>query len=103
MTLKTVYGLKATGRVLYKKYARTGDIKHDYEWLKSRTIHVRGLLKNDVDGRILESVLNEQLKSHNGKVLGIIVVPDYNKLTELEEKRKDFEDLSQLLGVQEPT
>ena len=103
ITLKTVYGLKAMGRILYKKHIRTRDIKHDYEWLKSRTIHVRGLLKNDVDGRILESVLNEQLEHYESKVLGIIVVPDYNKLTELEEKRKDLEDLSQLLGVQEPT
>jgi len=88
---------------VYKKYNRSNQAKHDYEWLKSRTIHVRGLLKNDINGVYLENTLNEHLQNTESKILGIIVVPDYKKLTELEEKRKDIEDLSQLLGVQEPT
>lgn len=102
-TIKTVFGLKTQGRKVYKKYSRSGLMKHDYEWLKSRTIHVRGLLKNDVTGSLLENTLNEHLDDTDSKILGIVVVPDYKKLTELEERRKDLEDLSQLLGVKEPT
>jgi hypothetical protein len=101
--LKTVFGLKNQGRKLYKKYSRSGLLKHDFEWLKSRTIHVRGLLKNDVNGVLLENVLNEHLQNTESKILGIIIVPDYKKLVELEEKRKDYEDLSHLLGVKAPT
>ena len=97
-TLKTVYNLKTHARMVYKKY-----VKHDYEWLKSRTIHVKGMLKNDVTGALLENMLNEHLQDTESKILTIWVVPDYRKLTELEEKRKDLEDLSHLLGIKEPT
>lgn len=97
--LRTIFNLKS----LYTKYSRSGYIKHDHEWLKSRTIHVRGLLKNDINGVLLEKLLNEHLDDTDSKILGIIVVPDYKKLTELEEQRKEYEDLSQLLGVKEPT
>ena len=101
-TMHTVYKLKNLGRRLYNKYNRSGLMKHDFEWLKSRTIHVRGLLKNDVDGVLLENVLSKHLKNTDSKILGTIVVPDYKKLTELEEYRKDYEDLSHLLGVKAP-
>ena len=97
LTLRTVFKLKTQARLVYKKY-----VKHDYEWLKSRTVHVKGLLKNDITGAILENMLNDHLQDTESKILAIWVVPDYRKLTQLEEKRKDLEDLSQLLGVKEP-
>jgi len=102
-TLRTIFGLKTDARLYYKKYARSGSHKHDFEWLKSRTIHVRGLLKNDITGEFLEKTLDNVLQNTDSKILSIVVIPDYKKLTELEEKRKDWEDLSQLLGVREPT
>jgi hypothetical protein len=98
LTLRTIFNLKTFARNVYKKYE-----KHDYEWLKSRTIHVKGLLKNDITGALLENMLNDNLSDTESKILAICVVPDYRKLTILEEKRKDLEDLSQLLGVKEPT
>lgn len=97
-TLNTVYELKTQARKVYKRY-----VKHDYEWLKSRTIHVKGLLKNDITGAMLENMLNDHLQDTESKILAICVVPDYRKLTQLEQKRKDVEDLSHLLGVKEPT
>ncbi|CAI2385080.1 unnamed protein product [Moneuplotes crassus] len=89
-TLNTVYELKTQARRVYKRY-----VKHDYEWLKSRTIHVKGILKNDITGAMLENMLNDHLQDTE--------IPDYQKLTRLEQKRKELEDLSQLLGVKEPT
>lgn len=98
LTLRTIFNLKTQARKVYKKYE-----KHDYEWLKSRTIHVKGLLKNDITGALLENMLNDHLSDTESKILAICVVPDYRRLTKLEEKRKDLEDLSQLLGIKEPT
>ena len=65
-TLKVVYNLKTHARMVYKKY-----VKHDYEWLKSRTIHVKGMLKNDVTGALLENMLNEHLQDTESKILTI--------------------------------
>ena len=58
-------------------YSRSGEFQHDYEWLRSRTIHVRGLLKNDITGAFLENMLNEHLLDTESKILAILVVPDF--------------------------
>ena len=66
LTLRTVFKLKTQARLVYKKY-----VKHDYEWLKSRTVHVKGLLKNDITGAILENMLNDHLQDTESKILAI--------------------------------
>lgn len=76
-TLKIIFSLKTKGREMYKKYSRSGEFQHDYEWLRSRTIHVRGLLKNDITGAFLENMLNEHLHDTESKILSILVVPDF--------------------------
>ena len=38
----------------------------DIEWLKQRTIHVRGLPKHDKGGKILEETINKHLVHSSG-------------------------------------
>jgi hypothetical protein len=68
----------------------------------ARTIHIRGLLPQDRRDDMLIDVMNADLRESNGKVLGVIMVPDFQKHFELEMKKKEIEDLASLLHIQEP-
>ena len=67
--------------------------KKDYEWLKARTLHVRGLLPKDRRGDMLKNELNIMLNPIGGRVLDVIVVPDFQRLFDLEIEKKDLDDL----------
>jgi hypothetical protein len=49
----------------------------DYEWLKARTLHVRGLLPKDRRGDMLKNEMNLMLEPIQGKVLDVVVIPDF--------------------------
>eukprot|EP00742_Colponemidia_sp_Colp-10_P008534 GILJ01009248.1.p1 GENE.GILJ01009248.1~~GILJ01009248.1.p1 ORF type:complete len:943 (-),score=102.35 GILJ01009248.1:123-2888(-) len=55
--------------------------------LKKQTLHVRGMLQNDFAGAILYSQLNAR---YGGGVLAVVMVPDLNRLTQLEIKKRDY-------------
>ena len=59
----------------------------DHEWLKARTIHVKGLLPDDRAGNQLKLVLERVLaQSDNGQVLAVLLVPDFVKQLSYESK-----------------
>jgi hypothetical protein len=47
---------------------------------------VRGLAPNDRKGESLIRKLNKELEAIGGKALGIINIPDFSKILELENK-----------------
>jgi hypothetical protein len=49
----------------------------DFEWLKARTLHIRGLVAKDRRGDMLRNELNMMLQQVNGKVLDVVVIPDF--------------------------
>eukprot|EP00357_Protocruzia_adherens_P016895 CAMPEP_0115016764 /NCGR_PEP_ID=MMETSP0216-20121206/27668_1 /TAXON_ID=223996 /ORGANISM="Protocruzia adherens, Strain Boccale" /LENGTH=723 /DNA_ID=CAMNT_0002387357 /DNA_START=291 /DNA_END=2462 /DNA_ORIENTATION=- len=74
----------------------------DSEWLKQRTVHIRGVLPEDRKGEKLRQVLNDYCQKIGGSVLSVHVIQDYEKLMNLELKRgelvmqkRHFEDKSQ--------
>lgn len=71
----------------------------DYEWLKARTLHVRGLLPKDRRGDMLKNELNLILRENGGKVLDVVVIPDFQSLFDLEVEKKELEDLHMLVGA----
>jgi hypothetical protein len=76
-TFYTVFDLREEARDLYKETQREKCKVKDYEWLKARTLHVRGLLPKDRRGDMLKNELNLMLEPINGQVLDIVVIPDF--------------------------
>jgi len=50
---------------------------------------------------MLRNELDTLLKPVNGKVLEVVVIPDFKKLFELENEKKDLEDLHTMIESQE--
>lgn len=76
-TFYTVFELREEARDLYKTTEKEKCRVKDNEWLRARTLHVRGLLPKDRRGDMLKNELNMMLKSVNGRVLEVVVVPDF--------------------------
>ena len=50
----------------------------DHEWLKARTIHVKGLSGEDRAGNMLKTVIERALPPDSGgSVLAVLLVPDF--------------------------
>lgn len=62
----------------------------DHECLKTRTIHLKGVLSNDRTGNGIEKYLNEILRKRTygsqvpGKVTSVLIIPDFTRQLELE-------------------
>ena len=65
----------------------------DHEWLKARTIHVKGLSPEDRSGAILKQQLEKVIAPAGGHVLAVHLVPDFANQLELESKILDMRDL----------
>jgi hypothetical protein len=85
-TMYTFYQMKLEARTIYAKVQLERSKTKDYEWLKSRTVHVRGLAPEDRKGEALIRKLNKELEIIGGKVVAIINIPDFHKILELEIK-----------------
>lgn len=72
----------------------------DHEWLKARTIHVKGLSPEDRSGNNLKRVLDRVIAPHGGEVLAVHLVPDFVNQLNLEGKILDLKDLSMLINAQ---
>lgn len=51
----------------------------DHEWLKARTIHVKGLSHEDRTGNNLKAILEKVIAPVEGQVLAVHLVPDFAK------------------------
>jgi len=71
----------------------------DFEWLKARTLHVKGLLPKDRRGDMLRNEMNMMLEPIKGKVLDVVVIPNFQKLFDLETEKKELEDLHHLVNA----
>lgn len=77
LTFHTVFDLREEAKVLYKETSLEKNKTKDIEWLRARTLHVRGLLPKDRRGDMLRNELDNMLKPVNGKVLDVVVIPDF--------------------------
>lgn len=71
----------------------------DHEWLKARTVHVKGLSPDDRSGNYLKHVLERVIGPHGGEVLAVHLVPDFVNQLELEGKILDLKDLQMLISA----
>ncbi len=62
-------------------------------------MHVRGLLPGDRRGDMLRNEINMMLEPVQGAVLDVVVIPDFQKLIDLETERKELEDLHNMVNA----
>lgn len=79
------------------------DISNELNWLRLRTVHCKGLLLTDVKGTCLKRKIYDYLKSINdpGKILAIVVFPDYSRLLKLEKQRLTIKDIEMIYTMKE--
>ena len=76
----------------------------DHECLKTRTIHLKGVIPEDGTGQGIENHLNKilkqkQMRNTRGKVMSTLIIPDYTKQFELECEILDLKDYKMLMSV----
>jgi hypothetical protein len=71
--------------------------QYDHEWLKARTVHIKGIPAEDRHGDGLKLLLNSYLKEHHGEVLALHLAPDFTKILEIEDEIQNLKDLKMLM------
>ena len=99
ITFYTVFELREEARELYKESWKEKCKVKDDEWLKARTLHVRGVLPKDRRGDMLKNELNLLLQPVKGQVLDVVVIPDFQRLFDLEMEKKEVEDIHALTNA----
>ena len=84
LTFHTVFEMREEAKKLYKEQSQEKCKQQDIEWLRARTLHVRGLLPKDRRGDMLRTEINLILKPINGRILDVVVIPDFQNLFDLE-------------------
>ena len=75
-TIITILLLRNKAMSIFQKmHPYVDDINDD--WLRSHTLFVKGLLKSDSKGELLESILNEKLEKFGGRVLNL-KIPEHD-------------------------
>lgn len=100
LTIRQVQKIRRDARIAYQFYQRSMSRNKDHEWLKARTIHVKGLSPEDRTGNHLKTVLDRVVAPAAGEVLAVHLVPDFAAQLELESKILDLKDLQMLVTAQ---
>ena len=101
-TIYTFYYMKVEARLCYARMQLERSKTRDFEWLKTRTLHVRGIAPHDRKGESLIKRLDSALKLNGGKVVAIINIPDFSTILELENQKFDIGDLLKIPPSKEP-
>ncbi len=97
---RTIFQMKDDIREEYKRQFLEKSKKQNTQWLKAHTAHVIGLPQRDRKGIMLVKYLNGFLKTIGGRVLGVIVQPDFERLFRLEVEKKETEEIANALQSQ---
>ena len=97
LTIKEVQKVRKEARYAYQFYQRSMSQNKDHEWLKLRTVHVKGLSPDDRTGNNLKAILERVVAPAEGEVLGVHLVPDFSAQLKIEEKIYDLKDLDTLM------
>ncbi len=100
LTIKEVQKVRKEARNAYQFYQSSMSQNKDHEWLKLRTVHVKGLSPDDRTGNYLKAILERVVAPADGEVLGVHLVPDFSAQLKIEEKIYDLKDLDTLMTAQ---
>lgn len=101
LTIHLVQKTRRDARVSYQMSYKEMSKKRDHEWLKARTLHIRGIPEEDRAGIGLRMVLEVFLSEQNGRVLDLQIVPPFHHILDIETQIRDLKDLNMLLSSKE--
>lgn len=85
LTIRIVQKTRRDGRIALESYHQDMSHYRDHECLKTRTLHIKGVLPDDRTGNGVEAYLNKILmqKSYSpstaGCVRSVLIIPDFTK------------------------
>jgi len=97
---RTIFQMREDIKAEYINQFKEKSKKQNVEWLKARTVHVIGLPQRDRKGIMLANFLNGYLKPFGGRILGIVIQPDFERLFKLEIEKKELEELVNVIQSQ---
>jgi hypothetical protein len=78
LTVYFTFQVREEARQANIEYQRNKNKVKDIQWLRARTLHVRGLPQSDRRGDMLRNELNQLLgEKTGGAVLEVVVIPDF--------------------------
>ena len=86
--LLAFYNLKKRVSALLLEKTLLRSMENEHEWLMLRTVQVRGLDIADRSGEALLNHFNNFLSKRGGRVVEVTLIPDFQKLTQLEIERE---------------
>ena len=96
-SFRFIFQMKDEIKDEYKRQFLEKSKKQNTEWLKAHTVHIIGLPQRDRKGIMLAKYLNAFLKPISGRVLGVVVQPDFERLFNLEIQKKEIEEIANVL------
>lgn len=84
LAIRIVQKTRRDGKVALESFHQDMSRYKDHECLKTRTIHLKGVIPEDRTGQGIENHLNKilkkrQLRNHRGKVMSTLIIPDFTK------------------------
>lgn len=110
LTIRLVQKTRRDARIALESYYSDMSRFKDHECLKTRTLHIKGVLPDDRTGSGLEAHLNKILAQKSyigqpggvGKVRSVLIIPDFTNQLEIELKIQDLKDYRNLMTVLKP-
>jgi hypothetical protein len=98
LTIHFIQKTRRDARVSYQMYYSEMSKKKDHEWLKARTMHIKGIPEEDRAGNGLKTLLETFLKENGGgSILAMQIVPPFHKIFQIEVQMRDLKDLNMLI------
>ena len=98
-TIRAIQTTRKDARESYRMQHEEASRNVDHEWLKARTLHIKGIPAEDRTGNGLKNVLDDFLRDKDGKVVAIQIVPPFSKIFDIETKIKDLKYLQMLTST----
>ena len=92
--------VKHFSKVLTKYYEKEN--KLNLKYLQLRTLHIQGMLPEDIEAEVLRTQIEKHLMRTGGKMIAIKILPNYSKLFDLETQRRDLIITQRILDVHDP-
>ena len=108
LTIGLVQKTRRDAKVTLESYHHDMSHYKDHECLKTRTLHIKGVLPDDRTGNGVEAYLNKILVMRSygspnpGKVRSVLIIPDFTKQLKIEGKIQDMKDIKMKMSEQDP-
>lgn len=92
--------VKHFSKVLAEYYEKEN--KLNLKYLQLRTLHIQGMLPEDIEAEVLRTQIDKYLLRTGGKMIAIKILPNYSKLFDLETQRRDLIITQKILDAHYP-